>query len=519
MRRSMLCLMMGAVVACESKGSYDADTGGAVATDGAYAEAPEAGGADAADTGYDWGSETEDDFLRLVPAATDAYVFVANPTRDTVTRVSVSTLEVVTVEVGSNPAIVATTPDYRRAVTFNQDSDDVSIVQSADLSVQSVPVRENYNQMLLSPDGAWVVCFNDPDLDEDGGTSGTVSFNDISLVDVAAGVHHPIVVGFRPKQIKFSPDSRLALVVSDEYLAIVDLTRETLERELLAITDDFVDPPSAEEVVITPNGEYAFVRQYGVNEVLVADLDAMTVDAIAVGQNPTDLDLDPAGDRAVLVARDSAELWVLDAGDPLAVAPEVVPLPETEIIGSLVFSPDNQKAVLFTTAADSARFHVWDVASGDVETRPLGKPVRSLTISPTGDSLLVVHTEGDGFDADPDHDLYGVRHALTLIDLDDFATSPLALPSAFAGYADSFDGRWGFFITEDEPLLTVIEWASLLDLDVPLYSAAVHVGVMPDTTSVFVNQEHDLGRLSFYDAESEVIETVTGFELNSGIEH
>ena len=48
-------------------------------------------------TDDDLGSETENDFLRLVPATTDKYVFVANPARNTVTRVSVPSLDVITV--------------------------------------------------------------------------------------------------------------------------------------------------------------------------------------------------------------------------------------------------------------------------------------------------------------------------------------------------------------------------------------------------------------------------------------
>ncbi|MFH1469013.1 MAG: hypothetical protein ABIO70_31795, partial [Pseudomonadota bacterium] len=35
------------------------------------------------DSDTDYGSETEDDFLMLAPATTDAYVFIANPERDT----------------------------------------------------------------------------------------------------------------------------------------------------------------------------------------------------------------------------------------------------------------------------------------------------------------------------------------------------------------------------------------------------------------------------------------------------
>ena len=50
-------------------------------------------GSDAdADDGYD--SEVEDDFLSLQPASTNVYVFVANPNRNTVSRINVDDLSV-----------------------------------------------------------------------------------------------------------------------------------------------------------------------------------------------------------------------------------------------------------------------------------------------------------------------------------------------------------------------------------------------------------------------------------------
>ena len=64
------------------------------------------------------GSETEEAVLMLVPATTNAYVLVANPDRNTVTRIEVETLNVMTAEVGVNPILVETSSDYRVAVTF-----------------------------------------------------------------------------------------------------------------------------------------------------------------------------------------------------------------------------------------------------------------------------------------------------------------------------------------------------------------------------------------------------------------
>ena len=98
------------------------------------------------DTGYyapedensdaDWddglGSESEDDYLKLLPATTQKYVFVANPTRNTVSRIAVPELEVITVEVDEEPAISLTTADYARAVTLNTGADTVSVIENQD---------------------------------------------------------------------------------------------------------------------------------------------------------------------------------------------------------------------------------------------------------------------------------------------------------------------------------------------------------------------------------------------------
>ena len=83
----------------------------------------------------------------------------------------------------------------------------------------------------------------------------------------------------------------------------------------------------------------------------------------------------------------------------------------------------------------------------------------------------------------------------------------------------SADGSTGYFIMDGEPYLEVLEYDSLLYYEIALYSNPIHVGVLPESTLAYVNQEHDLGRISFYDPDAETLETITGFELNSAIEH
>jgi DNA-binding beta-propeller fold protein YncE len=468
--------------------------------------------------------EEETDRRLLPPAQTDVYVFVANPDRDTVTRVNVRTLDVDTTPVGSRPEIVATTSDYQTAVVFNDGDDSVTILDAATLSKQTVDVRENLNQMVLSPDGAWAVLWRDslatdPD---DPPPEGLQSFNEVSFVGVRDGAHYPMPVGFDPKMVRFVPDSSLAVVISDAEIATIDLTVTPLVPERIELAPSVLDPPAAEEVIVSDDGSFAWVRQFGASELLVVDLGDGTVESVPAGENPTDLDLSPDGQLAVAVARTSAELYLFDAHSPFA-APEIVPLPAEGQYGSLLFEPTGDRAILYTTASLLERFAVWDRQEASVIERSLVKPVDSMAVTPTGGSLLVFHTVEDGPETEP---VFAGQPALTLVDLSDFRSNPLLLPAEPTGYATSTTGRLGYFIMEDAPFLEVLDFVTLLPTELELASLPVFLGVLPDLDlsdadepPAWVSQEHELGRISFFDPDApDKLETITGFELNSGIE-
>ncbi len=504
--------------------SYSADR----AESGGYWDTGGAQGASEPNDGDDdgLGSEQEDDFLKLAPAVTDAYVFVANTTRGTVTRIAVPELTVVTVDVGTDPTVVTTTSDYTRAVVFNQGSDDVSIIDAETLEVRAVNVRDNLNHMVVSDDGRWAVVYHDadkpvdPDIHDDGGIQ---SQNEISLLDLDDGEHFPMVVGFNPNDIAFTADSTLVTVISDAYLAVLDLTVESPSPDLIEIAEDVLDAPAAEEVVLNEEGTYAFVRQYGSDDLVVVDLASYEVERVPVGSNPTDADLTPDGEDVVVVARGSNQVTIYDAQEPLVGLPGVLALPEDEVLGSVLFSPDNTQAVLYTTTTNTDHYTTWDLATDEFTVRALGKPIDAMAVTPTGESLMAFHS-GDLDDADPGDSDYG-KPGLSLIDLDDFRSNLLILPEEPSAYATSQTGEVGFFIMEGHDTLAMLIYEQLLYEEIALKSEPVHVGVLPGTNFAYVNQEHDLGRLTFYDPvdpldrDDDILETITGFELNSGIEH
>ena len=524
MRRPILCLLplSLAAVGCAS---YDLKA----SDDGAYWDTGYGGGggagdwdADTADDGL--GSEEENDFLSLRPATTRRYVFVANTERDTVSRISVPELEVVTVKVGTRPSAVQTASDYRRAVVFNSGSDDLSVIDAETMVVSTVAVQPNLNTLSLSPDGSWAVLYHNIQAEDaaDDPPQGAISYNEISLVNLETLEHFEAVVGTFPHDVVFDEDGETAVVISDDYMAVLDLTAAAPDPMRIALSEETLSPPAAEEVLLAPSGTYALVRQYGATELVLVDLLAGTTDRLAVGANPTDMDLSPDGLEAIVVARGAKELWIYDMADPRAAA-QVVDMPADDVFGSVLMSPDNTKGLLYSTQSGQARYGVWDRATDTVKTYPLEKPVGSVGVSPRGNTALVFHTLSNG-DIDPGSPFYD-EQALTLIELDSpsFFANPIKLSGAPTAFASAADGRTGYFVMDGLPYLGSLDYEGLShDIQV-LPSEPVHLGVLPEENTAFVNQDHPLGRLSFYDPDIDPddrsqLQTITGFELNSAIE-
>lgn len=468
--------------------------------------------------------EQEVEPFALPPAVTPSYVFVANGDRGTVTRIQVPSLEVITVEVGTHPETVATTPDGRVAVTYNSGSDDVSIIDAESLEVQHVSVLENLNKLVLSPDGRWAIVYHDADEElEEGPSGGIVTLNQVSIVNLDTLEHTPVVVGSNPHDVSFALDQAVAAIVADDFLAILDLTGVTPERSLVEIAPDPLDPPRAEEVLVTPDAAWALVRQFGADELAVVDLVAETVDRVPVGAEPTDLDLSPDGRSAVVVDRGGNRLYVLDLADPLG-TPATQDLPEGELLGSISFSSDlgQPLAVLYTTSATTANYTVWDIATNAFTVRRLEKPLQSVALTPTGNALLVFHQ-----DVDLDHtaDFFRGHPTISLVDVESFLDSPMRLEAPVEGFANSQSGEVGYVILEGTPSLQLLVYEQLLPLEVELRSVPLHVGVFPGTEVAYVNEDHELGRMTFFDPvdiyalDDDIVQTITGFELNSGIEH
>ncbi len=488
---------------------------------------------DAASDDDDWGDddaagdddtmppEEEDDFISVPPQAGDIYVFVVNPTRDSVSKINVQTRQISTIDVGDEPSMVLVTPDYRRAAVFNDGDDSVSVIDVQTDEVETVAVREDFNYMVMSDDGEHAICFLNTALMEDDEFEGVLSFTELSVVDLVGMVSHDFSVGFNPKQVKFADDGDTAVVISDEFITVVDLTENPPQPELIDLGADPFDPPTAAEVEVEPNGEFAFVRYNGEDAIQVVDLDLGDLYWLYAGDGPTDMDLSPDGSDLIVVARSSGEVYTFQASDPLAQS-ETLSLPATETIGSLSMAPAGDMALLYTTAELTDRVTVWNRATDELEIERLVKPVDKVIMAPDGASVLVVHTLAD---VAGENDAYTDEYAMTIISIapGSFIPNPVLLESELESLANFDDGERAVFMMTDNRYVGIIDYTTRLVDDVQMPSYPVFVGVMPEEDGLpspvaWVSQDHSLGRISFVDPETLELQTVTGFELNSGIE-
>ena len=145
------------------------------------------------------------------------------------------------------------------------------------------------------------------------------------------------------------------------------------------------------------------------------------------------------------------------------------------------------------------------------------KPVSKVGLSPTGETTVVFHSKSNG-DTPSTSQFYG-SHALSLIDMNDLFSTAYKLVAEPTSFTSTPDGDIGFFIMEGQPYLEMLNYRTLVPSEVRLPSVPVHLGSLPDTNIAFVSQEHNLGRISFFDTDEGDLQTITGFELNSAIDH
>jgi hypothetical protein len=394
--------------------------------------------------------ETEVDVAFDAPQAGRTTVYVPDPAANKVAAVNAQTFAIENVASGRSPTYAATVPGQDVALVLNLLSRDVSILRTegGKTSVKRLPIGHDQNALAIAPDGQHAVIF----FDARRNAQLAQSYQDVSVINLAPGAEaaRGVSVGFRPRSVQFSSDSKRAFVITDDGVSVIDLgatDTAPMIGNLVGIGDK-VDEPVSRDVQVVADGSFAVARRDGDARLRLVDLqtgaidtlslaplqapppppapadagagdggmadggvdagmdagasDAGAVDASADGgayQLPfgvldiSDIDISPDGSFALAVVRNAGTFLRIPIPegfrDPKKI---VVQHLEGAAIGSVVISKQGNVAALYTTIASVEVLILVDLkgSSAPREVR-LRKAVRAVALSESGSHALVLH--------------------------------------------------------------------------------------------------------------------------------
>jgi len=281
--------------------------------------------------------------------------------------------------------------------------------------------------------------------------------------------------------------------------------------------DTGVIPPQTgkADVSITPDGAFAIFRREGSAVVTVIDLADGSRWSWMLSGPVTDLDLADTGNRAVAVIRNEGRIAVLPVpGRGASPFDDILIAGET--VGSVAIAPHGELALLYTNAVALNRITVLTLGSAPSH-RPvaLHAPVLSVFPSPTAEHAIVVHNsfKGQAFQSPGAFSVMPLSGSQTpVIQPTDapvlsVAVSP-AGDRAIIAVRDDANKKYGVYLAR-MPSLGGYRYA--------LASRPTAAGFVGSAGQAFVAQEYPGGRVSFIEATTEQVRTITGFELGAGV--
>ncbi|HVH45948.1 MAG TPA: hypothetical protein VM925_26545 [Labilithrix sp.] len=496
--------------ACASESDSSVETAGDAPSGGA---SPERNAAeDGAGTSGAPPVEKEIESDYEAPVATGNVVWIANPKSGRVALVDAATLQVRTVEAGNGPTYLASVPaqPVDTTLVLNVLSEDATLLTATPqgITTASFKTAKQANTLVFSSDGRFAIAW--ADARKLPGAPKTQGFQDLTVIDLVAKTSTILAVGYRPVAVGFAEGQARAYAVTQDGVALVDLSGPPKVTKNVAISNAPNEDPGTRDVFVTKDGLRAFVRRDGSPAVTIVALDTDTRIDVTLSGPVTDLDLADTGDRAVAVVRETAEVAVLPIADPANKTSITV---TGETIGSVAITPGGNKALLFTNALAVERFTVLDLGQGPAfRTVRLYSPVLGIFSTPDAEHAVVLHDKTTGESGSPG--------AFSLVPIGQILPAKIMGTQAPPTAVATTNNRAIVAERDDKTKVFGAYLARLPELAIdryPLASPPIAVGALPAAKRAFIAQQHPEGRLTFIDLESGVARTLTGFELSSRV--
>ncbi len=496
----------------------------------------------------------EEEFLVEHVASTEHHVFVPNQSDEsnTVALIDGRDFSVVPFEVGLQPVEVAAADvDGQGSVGFVLSTGEptVSVVRAGGASgqdgidVRLLPVPREVNRLAMAPDGRHLIAYIDPD-EPINDSGSTISLQTMALIRLGDEPGDDEVFELSATRsidtIAFSNDGQRAFIVGKEginHLVFDDIKSDTSVPRLQLGMVDAQFPPEDQEVVVSTDGstialrtsEFSGVGLFELSETGGAIQRHRVVELDAI---PTDLELverDDESMQAVAAIRSAGQVAQIDVeaafdaddGDDSFV--DITRFDNTDV-GSVRMLPDNSGMLLYSTLPIGPRVGFYDLDSGEVDRQTMRNEIRSLDISPDGATAVAVHQRQGGTPTGSSP-VEQFRHSegITLWDLETGFLRPIRLH----GYPESIamttgdDGRSVLYVmlvsdNGGDQGVKRIDLETHATVFSSLARTPTQLGAVAD--QIFVSQKQETGRITFFDVVTNAQRTVSGYELNAGIE-
>ncbi len=464
------------------------------------------------------GEEQEVESLYEAPVATGRSIWVANPKSGRVAYIDASSLSVTTIDAGDGPSHLAAIPGRagEAVIVLNERSQDATLIErtAAGAALATFPVAAQANSWAIAKSGRVAVAWADARLVS--GAPETEGFQELTVLDTEAGAAAKstvLAVGYRPLSVGFDTAETRAYAVTQDGIVLIDLTTDppALLSNIPLGDDPLAENPLTRDVVVTPDGAYAFVRRDGKATIEVLRLADGARATITLPGAASDLDLTADGARAVAVLRGSSQVALLPV-PAIFDTPggfTLIDVPE-RTVASVVLAPATELALLFTNATPVKSLTIVPLgAPAELRTVRLYSPVLGVFPAPGGRDAVVLHTTGaDG------------GGAFSLVRLDEALPARIAATQAppFSvavtnehAIVTERDDRTGVYAAQ------IAKLATLAVDRYPLASPPLAAGVVVELRRAYVSQAHPDGRITFFDLDTGLSRTLTGFELGARV--
>lgn len=490
----------------------------------------------------------EEQFLVRNVAATERFVFVPNSAEEgtTVARINGLDLSVTPIPVGLRPTdVVAFESDVAGAVAFVlvEGTDSVAIIRAeaqADDPIDLVTllsVPSEVNALAASPDGRHVFAYIDPNrpFDDDSSVS-SLQAGALLRLGATADDDESFELSLTRliRDVEFTEDGSELFIVGREgvnRLVPGEVTQNQFVPPLPLDLSNDVFPPTDLEVEVAGDGSFLVVRSSAFEGVSLHPVqDGMLGESILVELPgiPTDIDLYTAGEARTVLAtvRGDSSLALIDVDAAIdAAATEAPYVAETVSVsganpGLAQITPDQTSALLYSTLPLLPSMGVYDFADETVRTYPLRNKISSVAISPDSETAVVVHERQTDIE---DASFFQQNEGLTIFDIATGYRRPLTLQATPVDtiMTTTEGGDSYVFVLLESPSnerqgVVRVDLQNYRSDFIPLARKPEQIGLVAG--KIFVSQEADDGRITFVDVETLTQRTVSGYELNAGID-